>query len=325
MTQCTVCASSQVKLLGSLKPYKDYCTNIYECLDCESYFTQRDEGIYEKLHRNERSSYSQHSTLAQEVLGFFRSADIDKLQAHVAESVVHSFIINSINNHQNAEKILELGCSKGHFGSYFILAGYKYSGVDISPTAVAQATAHFGEHFLCATDPRVNQNAPYDVVYHVGTIGCVESPIEFIKRNLTLLRRGGLLLFNAPNVNACKRFKDLWVSQTTPPDLVTLFKPDIWKSEFNDLAEVAVVITPERAPAALKKIWRKIKHGTTVLSQKQSIYSTKVAANISITDVNYRESPLTHAIKRTVLKVAEPLLEKSIPAEFGVLVTMRKR
>lgn len=325
MTRCTVCASSQVNLLGSLKPYYDYCAEIYECLDCESYFTQRDEDIYENLHKSRHSSYSQHSVLAQEVLGYFHSADINKLQAHVSESIVHSFIFNSINNQKNAEKILELGCSKGHFGSYFILSGYKYSGVDISPTAVAEATAHFGDHFFCATDSTVNQNAPYDVIYHVGTIGCVESPIDFIKYNLSLLRKGGLLLFNAPNVNACKRFKELWVSQTTPPDLVTLFHPDVWKSQFNELAEVDVTITPERTPAALKKIWKKIKLGTTLLPPKQSIYSPMTVAKNSATDVNNRDSPITQAIKKTVLKVAKPLLGNSIPAEFGVLVAMRKR
>ena len=325
MTHCTVCTSSQVQLLGLLKPYKDYSAEIYECLDCECYFTQRDEEIYERLHRNEHSSYSQHAALAHEALDFFRNADLDKLRAHVVEGAVHSFIVNSIENQQNAQKILELGCSKGHFGSYFILSGYKYSGVDVSPTAIAQATANFGGYFFSATDATVSRAAPYDVVYHVGTIGCVESPLEFIKYNLSLLRKGGLLLFNAPNVNACKRFRDLWVSQTTPPDLVTLFKPGMWTSQFNELAEVAVVALPERTPAALRKIWRKIKHGTTILTRQQSIYSSGTIASNSNSDANHSESPFIHALKKTVLVLAKPLLAKSIPAEFGVLVTMRKR
>ena len=48
----------------------------------------------------------------------------------------------------------------------------------------------------------MRRSPPYDVIYHVGLIGCVADPIAFTRRLLAMLKPGGTLLFNAPNRDA---------------------------------------------------------------------------------------------------------------------------
>ena len=93
-------------------------------------------------------------------------------------------------------------------------------GIDVSPEASTSARASFGDHFAVGLDAA---QPPYDVIYHVGLIGCVDDPIALTRRLLAMLKPGGLLLFNAPNRDALGLDGQLWLDSAPPPDLVTLF------------------------------------------------------------------------------------------------------
>jgi SAM-dependent methyltransferase len=134
--------------------------------------------------------------------------------------------------------MLEIGCSRGYLTSFFILAGHDVRGVDLSSEAIAAAKASFGERFFLAESGMMEADQPYDVIYHVGTIGCVEDPAGYTRRMLAMLKPGGLLLFNAPNVDACWYPGQLWLNHAPPPDVTVLYKMGFWKREFGELASV---------------------------------------------------------------------------------------
>src|SRR5262249_20033681 len=96
----------------------------------------------------------------------------------------------------------------------------------------------FGKNFLLAGDPLIKDAAPYDVIFHVGTIGCVADPIGMTRRLLELLKPDGRLLFNTPNRDACSLRNQLWFDSAPPPDVVTLFRPGVWRDHSGDAALV---------------------------------------------------------------------------------------
>ena len=110
----------------------------------------------------------------------------------------------------------------------------------MSRDAIDVARAAFGPHFAVAGDAEIEARAPYDVIYHVGLIGCVADPIGFLRGLLRMLRPGGVLLFNAPNRAALRSANQLWLDSAPPPDLVTLFPERFWAHFFGDEAAVAV-------------------------------------------------------------------------------------
>src|SRR5262249_49492552 len=138
-------------------------------------------------------------------------------------------------------------------------------GVEVSPKAIAAAAAAFGDYFVRARDPVIEAQAPYDVIFHVGTIGCVADPVGMTKRLLSLLKPRGRLLFNAPNRDGYTLRDQLWFDSAPPPDVVTLFPPGFWRDQFGDVAlvseEIEFCSPQQNLLIALRKLtrrkWRK--------------------------------------------------------------------
>lgn len=324
---CRVCNSSRTLRLGELSPYLDYSTFIYECSSCGSYFTSRDEATYEVLHSDASSSYAKHDKFAKELTEPFLKKDFLALRQQLAKTAKNKFVIDTIDANTSVKNVLEIGCSRGYLGAYFIAKGYQYTGIDISETAVKAATKYFGNHFFLP-QKLANQNLVYDAIFHVGTIGCVEFPLDFIQESLNQLRRNGILVFNAPNNAAAKKFGDIWVSDTMPPDLVTLFSDGIWEEKFGTQAEISIIVGKEPPELALRKLVRKLTTGsslkkatqhlnkktnTTTIDPKPKIKNKKLAAFLS---------SLYH---KTLNIFARSIGMGRIPGEFGLYVVIRKR
>jgi len=254
--KCRVCGGDEAVSLGPYAPYVDYETVLWDCLECGSRFAPWDGSVYEKLHTSERSVYGGHFRLAEEARRLFRLRRVEELRELLITNPKNRFVIEAIEAEGEVRKILEIGCGRGYLTSYFIARGHDILGVDISPSAVGWAKEAFGDHFAPIGSQRAGSSASYDVVYHVGTIGCVESPLEMTEDLLRCVRRGGLLLFNAPNAYECRRSGKMWIAGSQPPDLVTLFSPSIWEERFSALARVEVTVrkaSPGEAAATLSE------------------------------------------------------------------------
>ena len=236
--QCRVCGSPEITFLGNLEYYSGFVWPVFDCIACRCRFSQHRESIYNWLHSSPTSIYALYRDLAEKSKRLFDRNDLGGLRRELCATSKYKFIMEAVEEHGKRSKLLEVGCSRGYFTSYFILAGYDITGVDASPGAVQAAHAAFGDHFVEAGSAAVQERAPYDVIYHAGTIGCVGDPLGLTSELVRMLAPGGKLVFNAPNASGCWRKGQLWLDEAPPPDVVTLFRPGFWQKRFCGVARV---------------------------------------------------------------------------------------
>jgi len=325
LLQCRVCGSKRIKDRGWVEFYFDYSWPIYDCYDCGCRFTRHDGCTYDLLYSEKSSCYSRYTSQAEGCKTLFDQGNKAGLRADLSQSSKYRFIIDEIDREPTDACILEIGSSRGHLTSYFILVGRRITGVDVSPNAVAAATAAFGDHFVRAGDPSIDARAPYDVIFHVGTIGCVADPVGMTRRWLGMLKSGGRLLFNAPNRDGCCLRDQLWFESAPPPDVVTLFPGGFWREQFGNVALVSETIESctdeQNLLIALRKLARRKWRKPLPMLLKES--ERRSAPAPQFMDVLWQN------FERVVRKVAPWTgllgLAPLHPSEFGLFVQMVKK
>lgn len=313
---CRICSSNNTKEHSLYKPYRDYETYVYECNDCGCRFCNYDDGIHEKLHKTE-SGYSVHDKYLLEAHTLFNEKNTKELSRRLSRLAKNKFIIDQILELPQEVSILETGCSKGYLTSYFIASGYDILGTDISEEALADARNNFGDHFCNILSDEVKNKAPFDVIFHVGTVGCVDDPIGFTEMLLSLLKPGGKLIFNAPNLDFCRKTNFPW-ALTPPPDLITVFPPIFWEKKFKDVASVQIKISnlsPSRS-----FMWRYL----------PKYAQANLTSNLLFNDNERGKEKLLPKVIRKVcvifsLTYCSILSVKRVPDSVGVLVSLTKR
>ena len=170
------------------------------------------------LHSTIGSSYGYHYDMAVKVDQFIRGGRIDKCESYLRKaSYKYREVIDFIKQKGKPLSILEIGCSTGFMTAFLKANGHEVEGVDISERAIRYATARFGSFY--SFEP-THEN--YDLIFHLGLIGCVDDPKRFLSQYFQFLRPGSEMIFNAPNVSSPEQLNELWVS-TPPPDLIYLF------------------------------------------------------------------------------------------------------
>lgn len=237
---CRVCSSGSVSAAGEVEYFSGFSWGVYDCGACGSRFTRHDGTVHDRFHESGALSYYlEYGALAAEAKGRFDQGDREGLQALLSSNSKYRFVMNALRGLTPPARLLEIGTSRGYLTASFVLNGHDALGVDVSPAAVEGARTAFGDHFALSGDPRIRDGVPYDAIFHVGLIGCVEDPAGLTRELLEMLKPGGRLLFNAPNRKSCSLRKQLWLDSAPPPDLVTLFAPGYWASQFADLAETS--------------------------------------------------------------------------------------
>ena len=155
--------------------------------------------------------------------------------------------------------ILEVGCSTGFVTAFLRFIGYDIEGIDISESAVSYAKATFGLFYNL--QPKKKQ---YEIVIHLGLIGCVDDPKEFLSGYLDLLKPNGEMFFNAPDVASPKQLGELWVS-TPPPDLIYLFNEKSFQYMLNNSFNVKCV----KVSAKREIVWKNIKK---IMNKDYNVY-----------------------------------------------------
>ncbi|MFT4577892.1 MAG: SAM-dependent methyltransferase [Nitrospinales bacterium] len=307
--ECQVCGASNTKLVSNYRPYLDYGVDVFDCDACLSRFAPHDVNAHEKLH-SQSTKYLYQENIKKQIADLLSNGDVVNAKSLLAKKLANSFIIETVDALPNARKFLEIGCSQGYLAAWFLANDRNVLGVDISPTAVAAAIKSFGDHFCLPDDTRIKVEAPYDVIYHVGTIGCVASPVEMTKELVGLLKPGGILVFNAPNRMSCDFLGRIWLN-TPPPDLVNLFHPEFWQKEFSSLAEVEVnVLTAGRLTSGYIRMLAYL--GSSPVTRLFDVE-------------NYRLPSFWTKIKRYFLTLYYALTNPPVPHEYGIHVVLRKK
>lgn len=331
---CRVCNSVNIRRIGDVEYYLGLSSAIYDCLDCRARFTKHDDSIYELFHREAGSCYNAYRSFLEQCVSAFDQGDREGLRSLLCKTNKYRFIIEGVERHPRSVKLLEMGCSRGYLASYFILSGYEIIGADVSATAIASATAAFGDHFVIADDTTLEERAPYDLVYHVGTIGCVADPFGLTHRLLSLLRPGGQLLFNAPNLDSCWLDQQLWIDAAPPPDLVSIFPPTFWSKHFANEADVEVQIEncePNKAlEIGLRQLFRKSWKAPRPipLDGASELYLTGKRIGVA-NELHVQAENIWRVFEKSVLKLARKSglsrFAPPQPSEFGLFVRMTRR
>jgi SAM-dependent methyltransferase len=267
--------------------------------------------------------------MAERVKRFFDDRDLAGLRQELSSNSKYAFVIREIEKlpSKNA-RILEVGCSRGYLTSYSILAGYDAIGVDISETALSAATRDFGLFFFLASSGAVGDKRPYDLIYHIGTIGCVSDPLRLTDWLLTLLKPGGKLIFNAPNREGCYQRGQLWIDFAPPPDVTALYMPGFWANSFPKIVygseDVERCSPGESFLIWLRRTFCKWRVPTaTPLDQSLSRYKWG-----QIRGPNLAHKMWSH-LERNALRIASSLRVLSLfpeqPTPFGIFVTLVKK
>ena len=324
-SRCRICGSKSITKLGEVEFFFGYAWPIYDCEDCGCRLTLHDNSAYDLLYSEQTSCYNRYAAQAQTCKILFDQSDLAGLRTSLSEASKYRFIINEVDGASAGTRILEIGSSRGHLASYFILSGRDITGVDVSPEAIRTAKSDFGDHFVQAGDRSIEAGAPYDVIFHVGTIGCVADPVGMTTKLLDLLKPGGRLLFNAPNRDGCTLRNQLWFESAPPPDVVTLFPPGFWRDRFGGTAQIdetAECGSPEQNLLILlrrlgRRRWR-----------KPAPMPLKASEQLSTPAPMFGDA-LWHNLERVVRKIAPWTgilrLVPSYPTEFGLFIKMRKR
>lgn len=318
---CRVCGISQAVVLGSVEYLQGFNWQILECGACGCRFTGRAESVHAQLHEAPAISYyKDYLDLANRCAALFRQRDREGLKGLLRQWSKYRFVIDEVERASPSARLLEVGCSRGYLASCFILEGRTILGVDVSARAVQSATHDFGEHFAVAAPGVIEANAPYDVIYHVGMIGCVPDPITLTKQLLAALKPGGRLLFNAPNRNALHLRGQLWLDTAPPPDLVTLFPPGFWTRHFAADAIVSESIEWRPAEQAMS-LWMDRLLGRSWVPP----VTAPPGASGHVWGQTSSRGWLERATRKLATLTGLATLAPRHPADFGLFVSMTAR
>jgi SAM-dependent methyltransferase len=323
--QCRVCGSTAITPRGKAEFYVGYAVPIFDCRKCGCRYAPHDSSAHDLLYEEADSRYSCYLDLSAVTKLLFDRGDLTGLRAELSKTPKYSFVIRELAHQPASARCLEIGCSRGHLTSLLILENRDVLAVDVAPRAVGAANAAFGDHFAVVGDSRIEGRAPYDFIYHVGTIGCVEDPIGLTHDLLRLLKSGGRLVFNAPNLDACALRDQLWLDWAPPPDLVTLFRPGFWREQFGNIAEVNEEIEwepPQRnLVIGLGRLMGRRWKEPPPLALKES-------KRLSLPPLTWGDLQWRHVesvVRRIGAWTRIDRLVPARPADFGLLVTMAKR
>ena len=319
---CRLCGAV-ADYLGTLHPYLDYSTPVYACKGCGARLAIHDPSVHERLHSNARSSYAWHKDLAAAAAAYFARGDREGLKRLLDTAPKNRLVMAELDKLPVGSRVMEVGCSRGYLTAYAVRCGHRVLGVDVSVAALVDAKRLFGERFALVNDPMIAQGAPYDFIYHVGTIGCVDDPVGLIRSQLDLLRSGGLLVCNAPDVAAAVERGRLWSVGTTPPDLVTLFNRHWFSRAFSALAQIELSIAPEDPGVSLRRVLGR--DGVAAENAPRFRLFEDAPETTTYSSASPPISPLRGAA-RSLVRVLHTL--RVIPHyahEYGILVRMTKR
>ena len=324
-TRCRICQSPEIVKAGEVEFLFGFDWPIWDCRQCGCRFTRHQPDAYDKLHSESGSCYVRYRELATNCKRFFDDADLEALRRELSRTAKYRFVIDQLSGMDHTARILEIGCARGFLTSYFILGGWTTLGVDVSPDAIESARAMFGDHFVITGSSEMEARAPYDAIYHVGTIGCVGDPVGMIERLLGLLKPGGLLLFNSPNRDACRQRNQLWFESAPPPDLVSIFPPGFWVERFSKIANVreeVEMLDPENSlTIILRRMCRRSWRPPIPVGLGESARVSVAEDQISDKVWNVFERAIRKAACVTKLSHLVPRQ----PTEYGLFVTMQRK
>ena len=203
-TECLLCGGT-AKLIHKKYPgYQEPDTfKIYHCSECNTGFSlprTQTSAIYENIYKNRDKvpGYNRYRRYAMFIKKFANPFEYLTESAEPYWGVKEAL---SVSVGENKPRILEIGSGLGYLTYSLIKANYDVIGMDVSQTAVNEANASFGDHYICADLFEYAKLHPdsFDIVILTEVIEHIDKPIEFIASILRLLKSDGRVIITTPN------------------------------------------------------------------------------------------------------------------------------
>lgn len=251
---CRVCGSASFRAVGRVEYVIGLPCEIFDCDACGCRWTPHDPAVHGLMHQTAAMSYyADYREMLDRCRQHFVAGDRIAIEEVLNGNPKYKFALDRLQHLGRNARVLEWGCSRGYLTAASLLAGRLALGVDVSSEAVAAARLAFGDHFTLPDSARIESQGPYDAIYHVGLIGCVDDPLGLTRRLCSLLAPGGRLFFNAPNRNALFQRRQLWLDSAPPPEVVTLFPEGFWRRQFGDVVDVTETAVATAPPESTVK------------------------------------------------------------------------
>ncbi len=125
------------------------------------------------------------------------------MRGRVLSQIQHLVIPGTL--YSPGKHLIELGSGRGHLLSSLRRMGYDVQGLELSTNAIAQSRADYAvpvfqgtaEQFL-----RAGHKTDFDIVLACTVIEHVSAPDQFVKACAALLKTGGVLVMDMPNIDS---------------------------------------------------------------------------------------------------------------------------
>lgn len=334
---CPVCGSASRTLLHeSLPDQVFFCApgrwTLYRCEKCNSgyldprpttktiglaysrYFTHVDSGqglqglsVLQRLrrtlangYRNERFGINRQPSSR---IGAYVTRLLPMLRAIVEASGRH------LSQPKTGATLLDVGCGNGDFLEIAAEMGWKAEGVELDPRAVAVARGRGLIVYQGSIEYLENRSDAYDVITLSHVIEHVHDPLKLLASCFRLLKPGGHLWLETPNLDAVghTRYGRHWLALDPPRHLI-LFTWASLRSALCDAGFVSVSPLPRRpltvrtfsASEAIRKGKDPYQHADTSLRVRWSAWRAERRVEVA-----RREYVSIRAQKPVVSKLGE--------------------
>ena len=123
---------------------------------------------------------------------------------------------------QGSGRYLDVGCGAGELLKRMSVTGWKCTGIDISPTAVAAALQAVPSASIeVATLTTFEPESPFALISMQHVLEHLPDPAESVTRCRALLEPGGLLVVGVPNIESfeARVFGERWIGLDIPRHL----------------------------------------------------------------------------------------------------------
>ena len=133
-------------------------------------------------------------------------------------------------------RLLDVGCGNGAFLKLAQKAGWSVHGIDFDPIAVTEARDGGLDIFLGDIDQLAVQEQTYDWITCSHVLEHVHNPQKLLKSMHRLLRPGGTLWLQTPNIHSIghRTYGTSWIG-ADPPRHLTLFNLSTLRRTFESL------------------------------------------------------------------------------------------
>lgn len=192
----------------------------------QNYYTHCDTPLYasvglvEKIKRRLANGYRNYRYGTKDVpasyLGVFATYLMPTVRCILDAGMRH------LPNKVKDGRILDFGCGNGAFLSRAQSAGWFVVGTDFDVKAVAAAKARGLDVRLGGTETLDSSKEQFDIVFLSHVIEHVHNPVELMESCFALLKPGGYLWIETPNISAQghKLFGENWRGLEPPRHLV---------------------------------------------------------------------------------------------------------